>query len=53
MLAGTNSGGDARAFQQILAARTLTAPPTTGPARTARSCSRASTQKIIDTDAVA
>ena len=26
MLAGTTPGGDARAFQQILAARTLTSP---------------------------
>ena len=53
MLGGTQSGGDARAFQQILAARTLTDPPDDGPLYKAV-VQRASTLKIITghTDAV-
>ena len=46
MLAGTTPGGDARAFQQILAARTLTTTPTTVSLYTAV-VQRASTLKII------
>ncbi len=53
MLAGTQPGGDARAFQQILAARTLTTTPDDGPLYSAV-VQRASTLKIITghTDAV-
>jgi WD40 repeat protein len=46
MLAGTQPGGDARAFQQILAARALLNPPDDGPLYTAVA-QRASTLKII------
>ena len=46
MLAGTTPGGDARAFQQILAARTLTSAPDDGPLYSAV-VQRASTLKII------
>src|SRR6185312_13680624 len=46
MLAGTTPGGDARAFQQILAARTLTTAPDEGPLYSAVA-QRASTLKII------
>ena len=53
MLAGTQPGGDARAFQQILAARALTTTPDDGPLYSAV-VQRASTLKIITghTDAV-
>src|SRR5262249_47267054 len=46
MLAGTQPGGDARAFQQILAARALLLPADDGPLYTAVA-QRASTLKII------
>ena len=46
MLAGTQPGGDARAFQQILAARALPLPSDDGPLYTAVA-QRASTLKII------
>jgi WD40 repeat protein len=46
MLAGTQPGGDARAFQQILAARALVLPPDDGPLYSAVA-QRASTLKII------
>ena len=46
MLGGTQPGGDARAFEQILAARTLTTPPDDGPLYSAV-VQRASTMKII------
>jgi WD40 repeat protein len=46
MLGGTAPGGDARAFQQILAARTLTTPPDENPLYSAV-VQRASTLKII------
>ncbi len=46
MLAGTQPGGDARAFQQILAARALPLPADDGPLYTAVA-ERASTVKII------
>ena len=46
MLAGTQPGGDVRAFQQILAARTLTDDPDDGPLYSAV-VQRASTLKII------
>ncbi|SON62239.1 Protein TolB [Mycobacterium simulans] len=46
MLAGTQPGGDARAFQQILAARALPVPSDDGPLYTAVA-QRASTLKII------
>ena len=46
MLAGTQPGGDVRAFQQILAARTLTTTPDDGPLYSAV-VQRASTLKII------
>ena len=46
MLAGTPPGGDVRAFQQILAARTLTTAPDDGPLYRAV-VQRASTLKII------
>src|SRR6478609_6519257 len=45
MLAGTTPGGDARAFQQILAARTLTTAPDDRPLYSAV-VQRASTLKI-------
>ena len=46
MLAGTQPGGDVRAFQQILAARALTTTPDDGPLYSAV-IQRASTLKII------
>ncbi|WP_204803393.1 hypothetical protein [Mycobacterium riyadhense] len=46
MLAGNQPGGDARAFQQILAARALPVPSDDGPLYTAVA-QRASTLKII------
>jgi WD40 repeat protein len=46
MLAGAQPGGDARAFQQILAARALLTPSDDGPLYTAVA-QRASTLKII------
>ena len=46
MLAGTQPGGDVRAFQQILAARALAATPDDGPLYSAV-IQRASTLKII------
>ena len=52
MLAGTNSAGDARAFAELLAARTLGGALDEGALLEAV-VRRATTQKIIDTDAVA
>jgi WD40 repeat protein len=51
MLAGTNSGGDARAFQEVLAARELGGTPLEGGLLQAV-VSRATTLKIIDAGAV-
>jgi hypothetical protein len=48
MLAGTRSGGDARAFQQLLAARSLTTPPDDGPLYNAV-VEKVTTRKIIQT----
>ncbi|MCW2652645.1 MAG: hypothetical protein JWR32_3621 [Mycobacterium sp.] len=52
MLGGTQPGGDARAFHQILAARTLTTPADEGPLYSAV-VQRASTLKIITGHAAA
>ncbi|WP_319454892.1 MULTISPECIES: TIR domain-containing protein [unclassified Mycobacterium] len=51
MLAGTNSGGDARAFKELLAARTLGGALDEGSLLEAV-VRRATTLKIIDTNAV-
>ena len=48
MLAGTNAGGDARALQELLAARTLVDNPDDGALLHAAAI-RATTAKIIDT----
>jgi WD40 repeat protein len=51
MLAGTRLGGDARAFQEILAARSLAATPDDGALYSAV-VKRVTTRTIIDTSAV-
>ena len=48
MLAGVGTDGDIRAFQQLLAARTLAPPPHDGPLLHALAV-RSNTEKIVDT----